>query len=205
MNEPVDPATLRVSDAEREHVAEILRKAHGQGMLDLQEFEQRAETAFGASTRGEFNAVLLDLPGVINRALPANPATAAAPRYAEPSGEPLLLRGFGSSLRRGGRWTVPARLIVRNSYGSAHLDFSSAVIEHPVVRIELHAHWGAVHLLLPASSSADTTGITDVAWGSVKDRSTDARGSGPHFVVTGRVVGASVTVRHARSGLFGRR
>ncbi|RMI33968.1 DUF1707 SHOCT-like domain-containing protein [Nocardia stercoris] len=55
---------LRVSDAEREHVGELLQKAVGLGMLSLGEFTERMDTALAAKTRGELNAVLVDLPGI---------------------------------------------------------------------------------------------------------------------------------------------
>ncbi|HLS79305.1 MAG TPA: DUF1707 domain-containing protein [Nocardia sp.] len=55
---------LRVSDAEREHVGQLLQRAVGLGMLSLGEFTERMDTALAARTRGELNAVLIDLPGV---------------------------------------------------------------------------------------------------------------------------------------------
>ena len=55
---------LRVSDAEREHVGQLLQRAVGLGMLSLGEFTERMDTALAAKTRGELNAVLVDLPGM---------------------------------------------------------------------------------------------------------------------------------------------
>ncbi len=55
---------LRVSDAEREHVGELLQRAVGQGMLSLGEFTERMDTALAAKTRAELNVVLVDLPGI---------------------------------------------------------------------------------------------------------------------------------------------
>ncbi|NMM84496.1 hypothetical protein B2J88_08980 [Rhodococcus sp. SRB_17] len=60
----MEARNLRVSDAEREHVGELLQKAVGQGMLSLGEFTERMDTALAAKTRGELNAVLADLPGI---------------------------------------------------------------------------------------------------------------------------------------------
>ncbi len=56
-------AALRASDADREHVAERLRKAAGEGRLRTEELEQRLETAFSSHTYGELDALLRDLPG----------------------------------------------------------------------------------------------------------------------------------------------
>lgn len=63
----VQPRDLRVSDAEREHVVGILETALGQGMLTLDEFTARTDTALAARTRGQLNIVLADLPGLHHR------------------------------------------------------------------------------------------------------------------------------------------
>jgi hypothetical protein len=56
-------AALRASDADRDHVAERLRKAAGEGRLRTEELEQRLENALSARTYGELDALLRDLPG----------------------------------------------------------------------------------------------------------------------------------------------
>jgi len=60
--EPVRPDELRVSDAERAVVQERLRKAVGDGQLDLHEFDVRVQSAWSARTRGELVRVTADLP-----------------------------------------------------------------------------------------------------------------------------------------------
>jgi Flp pilus assembly protein TadB len=79
-------ATLRASDADREHVAERLRHAAGEGRIASEELEERLETAFSARTYGELDAVVVDLPGTPVRrrerqralALPRSPALIVA-------------------------------------------------------------------------------------------------------------------------------
>jgi DUF1707 SHOCT-like domain len=56
-------ATLRASDADRENIAERLRRAAGEGRIVAEELEERLETAFSARTYGELDAVVADLPG----------------------------------------------------------------------------------------------------------------------------------------------
>lgn len=53
---------LRVSDAERAEVGHLLERAVAEGMITLDEFSERYDTALAARTRGELNAVLADLP-----------------------------------------------------------------------------------------------------------------------------------------------
>jgi len=178
----VDPRQLRVSDAEREHVVGVLQKAIGHGMLSLDEFTVRTDTALAARTRGELNAVLVDLAGVVH--------AESAPSVAEP---PLELRANMSKVSRTGRWHVPAVLHVRNRLGSTELDFTDAVIDHDEVRIELEVAGGSVKIALPNRASADTGGVRVTA-GSVKDRSGGGSGR-PRFVVTGTVTAGSLKIR----------
>lgn len=56
-------ATLRAADADREHVAERLRRAAGEGRILAEELEERLEAVFAARTYGELDAVVADLPG----------------------------------------------------------------------------------------------------------------------------------------------
>ncbi|ROZ49935.1 DUF1707 domain-containing protein [Rhodococcus sp. WS3] len=84
----MEARNLRVSDAEREHVGELLQKAVGQGMLSLGEFTERMDTALAAKTRGELNVVLADLPGITlisDYEPPAYPASAGQSGYQYPA------------------------------------------------------------------------------------------------------------------------
>ena len=56
-----DP-NLRAADADRERVAERLRKSHAEGRLDLTEFQQRLERCYEAKTFGELAELVTDLP-----------------------------------------------------------------------------------------------------------------------------------------------
>jgi hypothetical protein len=56
-------ATLRASDADREEIAERLRKATAEGRLLAEELEERLEATFTARTYGQLDAVVADLPG----------------------------------------------------------------------------------------------------------------------------------------------
>lgn len=53
---------LRAADADRERIAERLRGAAAEGRLSSDELEQRLEVAFAASTLGELQPVVADLP-----------------------------------------------------------------------------------------------------------------------------------------------
>ncbi|MGY2003676.1 DUF1707 domain-containing protein [Blastococcus sp. SYSU DS1024] len=63
MSDDAGAPVLRASDAEREAVVAQLQAAVGEGRLDLDEFAQRAESAYAAVTRAELDVLVADLPG----------------------------------------------------------------------------------------------------------------------------------------------
>lgn len=193
---------LRVSDAEREHVVELLQKAIGRGMLDLDEFSERTDTAFAARTRGELNAVLVDLPGLVHDDFPQRssmPSTAPG----APSADRVELRGQGSTLVRKGHWVVPPELFVTNNYGTTKLDFCAAEIPGQVVHIELDVKWGTVDITVPEQAAVDLNGLTEVKWSTISEKTRSTGISGiPRFVISGRLLGTTLKLRHPRKSWF---
>jgi hypothetical protein len=57
-----DSSSMRVADADREELADELREHVVAGRLTAEEFEERVGRAYAASTRGELDAVRVDLP-----------------------------------------------------------------------------------------------------------------------------------------------
>ena len=58
-----DP-NMRVSDADRDRAASLLREHHAAGRLTAEEFSDRLDRAFGARTVGEIDGLLGDLPSI---------------------------------------------------------------------------------------------------------------------------------------------
>jgi hypothetical protein len=58
---------LRASQDERDRVVERLRTHAGEGRLELDELEERVESALRARTRGELAALMSDLPRLSGR------------------------------------------------------------------------------------------------------------------------------------------
>ncbi|MGI5126921.1 DUF1707 SHOCT-like domain-containing protein [Pseudonocardia sp. CA-107938] len=79
MHEPVRPEDLRVSDAERNHVQDHLRRAHEAGQLDIAEFDERVQSAWAARTRGDLDRVTADLPALPPPAPPQKKGAVFAP------------------------------------------------------------------------------------------------------------------------------
>ncbi|MFF4594828.1 DUF1707 domain-containing protein [Amycolatopsis sp. NPDC001319] len=195
---------IRVSDDEREHVVAVLQKAIGLGMLNLDEFTERTDKALASRTRGELNAVLTDLPGLLHpAAAPSYPAY-QAPTSTYAPGQRLELNAKYSSLQRGGPWLVPPAMVVRNKYGSTKLDFTEAQMSTPVVEIELDSKWGSVEIIIPPQAAVDYNSITEIKFGSLDDKTgSNGRAGNPRYVITGRIHGGSLVIRNPRRGFFG--
>jgi hypothetical protein len=59
---------LRASDADRERVADALRRHHLDGRLDTDELQERLARCYAARTTGELEPLLADLPAGRRRA-----------------------------------------------------------------------------------------------------------------------------------------
>lgn len=57
-----EQSRLRVSDADRHRVAELLRQAAGEGRLDIEELDERLEATYVAKTYGDLVPLTADLP-----------------------------------------------------------------------------------------------------------------------------------------------
>jgi hypothetical protein len=178
---------LRLSHADRDRVVGWLNAALGEGRLTLPEFEERVDAVLRARTYGDVEPYLADLPVTVA------PGKASPPELVE-------LRSVASSLKRHGRWPVPRRLVVHSKAGSVKLDFSEAMIEYPVVEVELDVLAGSTELVLPDGATADIDGL-EIFAGSAKSKvptSYDTTGSGIRFMVSGSNRAGSLKVRYRR-------
>ncbi|MEU8895423.1 DUF1707 domain-containing protein [Nocardia sp. NPDC048505] len=194
---------LRVSDAEREHVGELLQRAVGLGMLSLGEFTERMDTALAAKTRGELNAVLIDLPGVRLIGQPAAPRTRfvnAAPGFVKPAGlEPVpgnVIRSRMSGVTRKGPWQVPPVLRLNNWFSGVTLDFTEAIMSTQVVELHVDDYFGSLNLIVPAAATVDMNGL-DLIGSGINNKVRTGPPPGPlHLVVRGQLRFGSVTAKH---------
>ncbi|MCM6777466.1 DUF1707 domain-containing protein [Nocardia sp. CDC159] len=190
---------LRVSDAEREHVGTLLQRAVGLGMLSLGEFTERMDTALAAKTRGELNAVLVDLPGI---RLAGQPSSTPPPRQfaPRPSGTPVatsnVIRARLSGVTRKGPWQVPPTLYLNNYLSGVTLDFTQAVMSTQVVELRLDDFCSSLTLIVPAEATVDLNGV-ELIGSSANNKVRTGPPIGPlHLVVHGRTRFGSVTAKH---------
>ena len=88
---------MRVGDAEREAVAAELREHYASGRLTLDELNERVDKAFAATTRGDLNGLMTDLPSARPGWSSAGAAGASGPggSSALPPGAPGAGGPFG--------------------------------------------------------------------------------------------------------------
>ncbi|MGW0178578.1 DUF1707 SHOCT-like domain-containing protein [Nocardia sp. NPDC003345] len=196
---------LRVSDAEREHVGELLQRAVGLGMLSLGEFTERMDTALAAKTRGELNAVLIDLPGV---RLIGEPPTVRPPGHTRPIPQPRpvgaqlssvvqggAIRPRMSGVNRRGNWQVAPLLHVNSWLSGVTLDFTQAVMTTQVVEIRVDDYASSLTLIVPQEATVDLDGL-ELVGSSVNNKVRSGPPIGPlHLLVHGRVRFGSVTAK----------
>ncbi|MFF1820979.1 DUF1707 domain-containing protein [Kribbella sp. NPDC058245] len=144
---PVDPALRRrVSDAEREQVADILRDAAGEGRLSYTELEERLETLYTSKTYGELVPLTADLPnGLAQPAAPQQPVGALV--QAGPT-----INVFLSDTKRLGTWVAPQRQEVNAVLGDVTLDYTEAHVPYDEVYIDVKSILADVKIRVPANA-----------------------------------------------------
>lgn len=137
-----DPVLLRrVSDLEREEVADVLRRSAGEGRLTYVEVEDRLEKVYAAKTYGELVEVTADLP----EAVAPQPVAVVQPA-------PRRINVFLSDAKRTGPWLAEQRQDVTALLGGVILDYTEAQIPHPEIFIEARAVLSDIKIRVPANA-----------------------------------------------------
>lgn len=173
---------LRASDADRERVVALLREAHGDGRLTADEHAERVERAYTARTLGELSEVTADL-------IPAE----QQPIQVE--GRPLLAL-FGT-VRRGGRWVVPARVPVSALFGTVEVDLREALLQRRHIVLRAAMFGGRLRLVVPEGVRVEFTGRSVLGARDLRVRH-GTQPDTPVVEVSGLVVLGSVQARNPK-------
>ncbi|MAY97445.1 DUF1707 domain-containing protein [uncultured Nocardioides sp.] len=152
-----EQARMRVSDADRHQVSEVLREAAGEGRLDWEELEQRLEAAYAARTYAELLPLTADLP---SGATPV-PVSAPQPPAREVSGVTGAKRAFAmwGAVERKGTWDLPDQMTVGVCMAGAHLDLRQARWPEGVPVISAYAVMGGVQIIVDPDTEVVMEGI----------------------------------------------
>jgi hypothetical protein len=108
------------------------------------------------------------------------------------------IAAISGRIRRRGAWRVPRVLKVESALGRVHLDLSRAVIEHPVVDIELRLGTGRATITVPRDAIVDLEELSTVWKDSRYKPRRRSRPGGPRIRIYGTVGFGRLTIRHAR-------
>src|SRR5579859_2247300 len=153
---PADRGIMRVSDADREQAADVLREAAGQGRISMDELDERLELAYAAKTYADLAAVTHDLPqpGAV-----MNPVGAAAPSRIGGTPRNTFSVAIMSGAQRKGHWVVPRSYLSVAIMGGVELDLREAQLSEPVVTLHAYALMGGIQITVPEDVEVDVAGV----------------------------------------------
>lgn len=190
-NRPADPSRLRISDADRQRVAEVLREAAADGRITFDELDERLDATWAARTYGDLVPITFDLQQ-------AHPAVAAA----QATGVPVVNAHASSSAimgecKRQGMWSIPDRHTAFALMGSVSLDLREAVLSSHETLINANAIMGEVQVIVPAHFHVVVDGTPIMGeFGHGKDKvPADIRPDSPVIRVRGVALMGSVQVK----------
>ncbi|TQN28726.1 cell wall-active antibiotic response 4TMS protein YvqF [Haloactinospora alba] len=190
---------VRVSDAERERLAEQLREAHVQGRLSQEEHEQRLSELYLAKTRGELEQLRHDLPPEEETAGRGTGqeefSTAEARQLASGSNGRENLAAILGGMQRGGRWLVEPNTTVSVVAGGAELDLREAVLAQREVTMQCAVILGGLNITVPPGVRVINN--TNAFLGGTETNSTDmiTDPGAPTVRLTGTCLLGGISVR----------
>jgi Domain of unknown function (DUF1707)/Cell wall-active antibiotics response 4TMS YvqF len=190
-NVPGDPSRMRISDADRHRVAEVLREAAGEGRLDLDELDERLELTFAAKTYADLVPITADLHAAHPAPSSPVPRAGGVPAVGHASSTAIM-----GECKRRGVWHVPAHHAAFSLMGSITLDLRQAVLSARETVINASAIMGDVKIIIPAHMHAIVDGTPIMGdYGQGKDKvAADLGPDSPTIRVRGLALMGSVQV-----------
>jgi hypothetical protein len=175
---PEDPRRL-ISQGERDTAVRRLQEAYAEGHISHEEMDERLHQVLTAKVHGELVSALATLPE-------------------EDAGATSTIAAASGRIRRRGAWRVPRVLKVESAFGRVHLDLSRAVIEHPVVDIELGLGTGRAKITVPRDAIVDVEDLRTVWKDALYKTRRRSRPGGPRIRIHGTMGFGRLKIRHAR-------
>lgn len=161
---------LRASDADREHAAELLRRAAGEGRLTVDELDERLHQALEARTRGELESLLADVVvGPADRLPVGAPSAGGAGVTVRPGpgGSRWLISIMGGATRRGS-WRLGERCTAINFWGGCDLDLHGAELAAHDVYLNVFTLMGGGDLRVPDGLNVEVSELAIMGGNDVR-------------------------------------
>jgi hypothetical protein len=146
---PAPSRPIRASDQDREAVVQRLQDAFAEGRLDDAEFDQRTRAALTAKTSANLAPLLDDLPAA------GRPSAGPGPGR----GPGRFAVALKNSMRRSGRWRVPARFTSVVYKGGGWLDLRAAELTAHVTTVVAVAYKSRIDILVPPGVRVEMEGF----------------------------------------------
>lgn len=154
MSEPHLPE-LRASDADRERVADRLRRAAGDGQLTIDELDERLHAAYAARTRGELEPLTADLQSAGTAAVQSSRPGGFSVRPG-PGGARWLIAIMGGCDRKG-RWRLSERCTALNIMGGSDLDLNQVELAGEHVQLDVYSIMGGSEIHVPKDLAVEVS------------------------------------------------
>ncbi|MFF2132852.1 DUF1707 domain-containing protein [Streptomyces olivochromogenes] len=175
---PEDPSPLLGED-DRDTAVKRLQEAYTVGHISHEELDERLQQVLSAKTHSETVSALASLPE-------------------QNAGTTSTIAAAGGRIQRRGVWRVPRFLKVESAFGRVHLDLSRAVIEHPVVDIELQLGTGRAKITVPRDAIVDVEDLRTGWKATLYKTPRRSRPGGPKIRISGNMGFGRLKIRHAR-------
>ncbi|MFF1700206.1 DUF1707 domain-containing protein [Streptomyces sp. NPDC058257] len=175
---PEEPSP-RISEGVRDAAVRRLQEAYAEGHIADEEMDERLHRALTAEAHSELESALASLP-------------------AQDMGTTSTISVGAGRIRRHGAWRVSRHLKVESAFGRVNLDLSRAVLEHPVIDIELQLGTGRARITVPRDASVDVEGL-NTGWKDLDYKpGRHSRRGGPTIRISGAMGYGKLKIRHAR-------
>jgi FtsP/CotA-like multicopper oxidase with cupredoxin domain len=181
----MDPGQFRVSDADRDQVAEVLHAAYAEGRISLDEHAERTSAALEARTFDALALLTADL-------VPAEPRPALS--LVRDSGEPERITALLTESKRKGALPVDRSLQVTVALGSALLDLTEATFTTREVDISCTQFMGSITIRVRPGTTVRVEAANVLGDSSVKGVGEPSNAE-PTIVVRGTNILGEITVR----------
>jgi Domain of unknown function (DUF1707)/Cell wall-active antibiotics response 4TMS YvqF len=194
---------MRVSNDDRERVAQFLHTAMAEGRLSINELEERLDKVYAAKTYGDLEPLTRDLPAgqqanalrmSQGQSLPSVPSNRIGGRGTSSTAIAVM-----SGADRKGMWTLPPTFNAVAFMGGVELDLTDARFEDAETTIQAFAVMGSVEIYVPEDITVQVngTGFMGAFDNRVQDQ-IQGRPGVPHVRVTGLAFWGAVEVKRRK-------
>jgi len=192
----MSPGQLRVSDADRDRVTELLHTAYAEGRISLDEHAERTSAALEAKTFDDLSVLTADL-------VPAAPRPARMSLVPD-TGEPDRITAMLAESNRKGPLTIGRQLQVNVLLGSSVIDLTEATFTAREVEVTCTQFLGSITIRVRAGTTVRFQAANVLGDSKVKGVGEPA-GNEPTLLIRGTNILGEISVRGPKKASMWRR